>query len=62
MTLLGTYVDLANTSGIPVANLDASSYDHLKLIEVVDNDSTAGIYTAWFELGETSNQNIIVVA
>ena len=62
VTCLGQYYDLTNTSGVPVVNFAASSYNHVKFIELVDNDSTAGVYTGWFELGETSNQNIIEVA
>ena len=61
-TMLGTYVEITVTSGVPTANLEESTNDCLKLIEVVDNDSARSKYTAWFELATTANQNMIEVA
>ena len=62
ITLLGTYVEITVASGVPTANLSENSNDILRLEEVVDNDSTNSVYTAWFSAADTANQWEIEVA
>jgi hypothetical protein len=60
ITKLGTYVEITVSSGNATANLDESSNDILKLIEVDTNTST--VKRAWFEAATTANQTMIEVA